>query len=166
MLAWLVPALLLALLVDAVALALTAPDRLFDPFLVLTAFVASRGRKVEAMLAGAVIGLAQDGLGSVVFGIHFLSKVVVAYVVALASSRLIPGQPLTHAVLIAGATVLELVVFAASGFLLGQRFEVRSPGELATLLALNVVLGTVACLSAGSFARRRAFGRAHAARRS
>jgi rod shape-determining protein MreD len=106
------------------------------------------------MGVGAVCGLLQDGVGSVVFGVHFLSKVVVGYVVSLASGRLIADQPGTHAALIAGATVLEVAVVAATGFVLGQRLDLRSPGALVASLAVNVVVGWVAFSVAGQARRR------------
>ena len=127
---------------------------ILDPFLLLTVWHAARGRKVRAMGVGAVCGLLQDGVGSVVFGVHFLSKVVVGYVVSLASGRLIPDQPATHAALIAGATVLEVAVVAATGFVLGQRLDLRSPGALVASLAVNVVVGWVAFSVAGQARRR------------
>ena len=89
-------ALVVALLAGAVTLdaALTVAvggERLIDPYLLLTVWFASRARGSEGMIVGALAGLTQDCLGSVVFGTNFLSKVVVGYVVTLASRRLVPG---------------------------------------------------------------------------
>ena len=145
----LIPALVVAVLLDSFALALTGPERLFDPYLVLVVFLAARdGRKSTALLVGALVGLTQDGLGSSVFGIHYLAKVIVAYGAVRASDFLIPGQPLTWAVLLGGGTLMELVVYRGMGFLLGQSFDARSFPALLVLLLVNVVLGTLLCLSA------------------
>jgi rod shape-determining protein MreD len=144
----LVPALVVAVLLDSFALALTGPERLFDPYLVLVVlFAAQGGRKTNALIVGALVGLAQDGLGSAVFGVHYLAKLVVAYAACRAGDLLIPGQPLTWAVLLGGGTVLELFVYRALGFLLGQSFDARSLGALVVLLLVNLVLGSLICLS-------------------
>jgi rod shape-determining protein MreD len=155
--------LALAVLIDSFALALTGPDRLFDPYLVLVVLVAARGdRKASALAVGAVVGLAQDGLGSSVFGIHYVAKVVVAYGVARASDVLIPGQPLTWAVLLAGGTLAELFVYRAMGFLLGQSFDARTLAPLVALFLLNVALGTLACVAGRRLSGKWAIGGGHA----
>lgn len=157
----LVPALLVAVLVDSFALALTGPERLFDPYVVLVVlFAAQGGRKTNALIVGALVGLAQDGLGSSVFGVHYLAKLVVAYAASRAGDLLIPGQPITWAVLVGGGTLLELVVYRGLGFLLGQSFDARTLPALLLLLLVNVVLGTLVCL----WVRLPAGRRGHAAR--
>ena len=159
----LVPALVVVLMIDGFV-SLAGPVRFFDPFLILTVWYASRGGKLQGMCAGALIGLAQDGLMSAVFGVHFLSKVTVGYATTLLSERLIPNQPATHAVLLGVATLLELAVFGATGFLLGQRFEDRSVGQLVLLVVLNVVLGTFLFHASQGLLRRREGRRLSAAR--
>ena len=110
------------------------------------------------------MGLAQDGLGSAVFGVHYLAKLVVAYAACRAGDLLIPGQPLTWAVLLAGGTVLELVVYRAMGFLLGQSFDPRGLGSLALLVLMNCVLGTFLCTLGRRSLKRWPVRGGHAAR--
>ena len=165
LMAVLVAGLIVAVLVDSFALAAFSVERLFDPYLVLVVFLAARcEQKWTALLVGAVVGLAQDGLGSQVFGIFYLSKLVVAYAIARSKDLLIPGQPLTWAVLLAGGTVLELLVYRAMGFLLGQSFDARTLGSLVLLLAFNVVLGSFACTFGQRHAKRWQSRGGHAAR--
>ena len=148
-------AIVVAVLLDSFALALTGPERLFDPYLVLVVFLAAQsGRKTSALLVGALVGLSQDGLGSSVFGIHYLAKVIVAYAAARAADRLIPDQAPTWAVLLGGATLLELVTYRALGFLLGQSFDARPWSSLLVLLLVNVVVGTLLCILVRPLAAR------------
>jgi len=165
LLSLLIPGLIVAVLLDSFALTAFREERLFDPYLVLVVLLAAQGeRKTTALLVGAMVGLAQDGLGSQVFGIFYLAKVIVAYAVARANDLLIPGQPLTWAVLLAGGTLLEVVVYRAMGFLLGQSFDARGLGGLALLLLLNVVLGTFLCSRGRRFTKRWATRGGHAVR--
>jgi len=165
LLALLVPGLVAAVLLDSFALAVFGDERLFDPYLVLVVLLAAQGeRKTTALLVGALVGLAQDGLGSQIFGIYYVAKVIVAYGVVRAMDLLIPGQPLTWAVLLAGGTLLEIAVYRAMGFLLGQSFDARGLGGLTLLLLLNVVLGTFLCTFGRRFTKRWETRRGHASR--
>src|SRR5436189_896291 len=96
------PLVLIAVVVDALLLSLTHGQRIFDPFLIVLMAQAPHARKTDAILMGAFVGLVQDIIGSIVFGIQFLSKVVLGYSASLVSVRLIPGQPLTALVLLGG----------------------------------------------------------------
>lgn len=165
LLALLIPGLVLAVLLDSFALTAFGEQRLFDPYLVLVVLLAAQGeKKTNALLVGAVVGLAQDGLGSQVFGVFYLAKVIVGYAVARANDLLIPGQPLTWAVLLGGGTLLEVVVYRVLGFLLGQSFDGRGVGGLAVLLLLNVVLGTFLCTLGRRFTKRWELRGGHATR--
>lgn len=138
---WILAGLALAVIIDSAVMELTGGRRVFDPFLIVTVATALRGRKAESMIVGATAGLVQDLLGSVVFGIHFLGKLVVSYFAALMAGRLIPGQPLSAIVLLAGGTVIEVFALAGAGFLLGQSFQLRTPGELGLSVLLNTAVG-------------------------
>ena len=149
------PLLLVALAIDALLVTLTNGARIFDPFLVLVVAQAPHGRKTGALLTGAIAGLVQDMVASVVFGIHFLSKVVLGYSASLISVRLIPGQPLTGLVLLGGGTILEVVVHALAGVLLDQSFNLPSVGTLLLSIVLNVGIGMPALILIDKLAGRR-----------
>jgi len=158
-----VPFLLLALAVDT--LAATAGKRpILDPFLILTVWHGASGRKADGMIIGALAGLLQDCLGSMVFGMRLLSKVVVGYVTMLVSAQLVPGQLATDALLVAGATVLEVIVVACAGLLLGQHFGGLSLGEIATSVVANGLVGAMGFWVVRHFSRGRDRQGAHAAR--
>ena len=134
-----------AILLDSLVMVATGGTRYFDPFLLLTVWYGASGGKVDGMLVGGLSGLAQDSVGTTtVFGTHYLSKVVIGYLSMLASSRLIPGQVLTHVVLLAGATVVEVAVLVGAGLLLDQSFNDLTAGQVAVAALVNAALGASA----------------------
>jgi len=139
----LVPALAAAVIVEPLVLRLSGGVRVVDPFLVVAVAFAVRGgeSKQRALLCGGLTGLTQDFLASGVFGVHYLSKLVVAYVASLVGGRLIPGQPLTAGVLVGGGALLEQIVVLLLGVLLGSAFRAQGLGELALCLVGNILAG-------------------------
>jgi rod shape-determining protein MreD len=134
-------ALALALVVDGLASRAAHGFRFLDPYLIVVVAFASRGGKLRSMLAGGAAGFLQDLVASAVFGVHYLGKLVVGYVASLFVGRLIPGQALTAAVLLGGGTILEKVVFAVLGQLLGSDFSPGTLGEIAVQAAANILVG-------------------------
>lgn len=163
-LAFLVPLVLAAVVVEALASQVTTTFRLFDPFLLVTVWFGAHGRRLEGMFAGALAGLVQDAALSQQLGTHYVAKVVVGYLTTLFAGRLIPGQPTTHAVLIATASVVQAVVQVALGFLLGQEHSPGSFGSLVAQVIGNVVAGTALFGLVGHIGARRARGMAHGPR--
>jgi rod shape-determining protein MreD len=157
-----IPLLLLAILIDAALLDFTHGVRLFDPFLVVVVAQAPYGRKADAIVTGGLAGFVQDMIATDHFGINYLSKVVIGYASSLLSSRLIPGQPMTALVLLGGGTLVEVAVQWLAGVLLGQSFDMPTPGSLAACLAANVVIGMPAVALVDRLARRRPRQVAHA----
>jgi rod shape-determining protein MreD len=133
---------LAALVLDSVLGDAVGSGRI-DPYLMITVWFGASGRKPDGMLAGALAGLVQDAMGSVVIGTHLLSKVVVGYVVMLLASRLIPGQVVTHAVLLTVAGVLEVAVLTAAGMLVGRHLAPGPPLPVVLCLLANVAIGTM-----------------------
>jgi rod shape-determining protein MreD len=160
----LVPLLLVAVIVDAMLMSATGGARIFDPFLVVVVSQAPHGRKTDAMVTGALAGLVQDLLASIVFGMHFLSKVVVGYGASLLSGRLIPGQPLTAVVLLAGGTLVEAVVHPLAGALLGRSIITPDLLTLGLSVLLNVAIGLPALTLIDIISRRRPRPLSHARR--
>lgn len=151
----LLAALAVALVVDGLAARAAHGFRFLDPYLIVVVVLASRGGKLRSMAAGGIAGLLQDLVASAVFGVHYLGKLTVGYVASLLAGRLIPGQALTGAVLLAGATILEKIVFAILGPLLGSDFSVGTLGEITVQAAANVVVGLLAFRVLEKFDRRK-----------
>lgn len=128
---------------DAFLTVLTGGPRVVDLHLLVVLWFALRGGRTEALAVGALAGLAQDSLGSVVFGSNMLGKVVVAYAASLVARRFVAGQALTHAVVAACAVLLDVLVRRATGFVLGQSLVNRTLGEVLLGLAGTVVFGTL-----------------------
>lgn len=160
----LVPLLLVAVIVDAMLMSATGGARIFDPFLVVVISQAPHGRKSGAIVTGALAGLVQDMLASIVFGMHLLSKVVVGYGASLLSGRLIPGQPLTAVVLLGGGTIVEALVHSLAGVLLGRSFIAPNLATLGLAVLLNVAIGLPALTLVDILSRRRPRQLSHARR--
>jgi hypothetical protein len=95
------------------------------------------------MLLAALAGLAQDALGSVVFGSGLLSKVVVAYLVGVGARRLVLGELPTFALALGGAVLAEAAVLGLTGTVMGQSLLGRGPGGLVLAVLANAAVGTV-----------------------
>jgi rod shape-determining protein MreD len=154
------PLLVACLLADVLLRNLVGGGRL-DPYLLLAVWHGAAGRKADGMLVGGLAGLVQDLMGSVVLGTHFTSKVVVGYLVMLLVERLIPGQLLTHAVLLTFGTLVEAAVLLGLGAMLGRQLLPGSLGLVLVAVALNALVGCIAFAVADRVRRRRerVFGR-------
>ncbi len=152
---WLFVALVAALALDGLVARAAHGARWVDPYLVVVVLFASRGGKARAMLVGGTAGLLQDLVASAVFGVHYLGKLVVGYAASLVATHLIPGQVLTGAVLLGGATLIEKLVFWMFGLVLGTDFSVGSPAEIAIQVGTNVALGLLVMQGVERVARKR-----------
>jgi rod shape-determining protein MreD len=63
------------------------------PLLVVIYFALARRSPVAGLLAGALIGVAQDSLSRDPIGLYAISKTVVGYVTSVISSRMEPEMP-------------------------------------------------------------------------
>ena len=164
LLAVLVPLVLAAVVLDAL-LSLVVPGiRVLDPFLLVTVWFGANGRRLDGMLAGAVAGLVQDATASMVLGCFYLPKVVVGYVTMLLAGRLIPGQPTTHAILIAVGAVTEMLVVGGLGLLLGRDLLTVAPLSGMISVLVNVGAGCAAYAAIERARRRREKSMGHGLR--
>ena len=152
---WMMVGLVTALVLDGLTARAGHGARWMDPYLILVVVFASRGGKARAMIGGGAAGFLQDLVASAVFGVHYLGKLVVGYAASLVASRLIPGQALTAAVLLGGATLLEKLVFSVAGLVLGTDFAVGTPIEIGVQVLVNIGVGMLAFRAVDRFARRR-----------
>ena len=152
----LLPLVALALVLDVLGLRIGHGARWIDPYLILVVAFAARGGKLRALAAGGIAGFVQDMVASIVFGVHYLGKLAVGYVASLFVGRLIPGQALTAAVLLGGGTLLEKIVQALLGPLLGSDFPLGTLPMIALEIVVNVVAGLLIFRLAERLVRRKA----------
>jgi len=127
--------------------------RLVDPFLLVAVWFALTRSPIEGLVVGAMAGLAQDCLGSLVFGTGLLSKVVVAWAVGLVARRLPVGALPTFALACGGAVLIETTVLGLTGLVLGQSLGGRGLGGLVLAVLANAAVG--AGVFALAWSRRR-----------
>jgi rod shape-determining protein MreD len=132
-----------AVLVEtALAYLVPSPGRYLDPFLLVVVYCALSGNEAYGMLAGAVAGWVQDALfGGHVLGISGLSKLVVAFGVALAAGRfLIAGAP-ARALVVLLATVADALVVQWLASVFSVPATPLSPLALVSRATLNALVG-------------------------
>lgn len=136
-----VQTLVLLLVVASVQNVLTQmwpPIGFFDALMVTTGLLALRLPLPEAVLYGAVAGLAQDGLAGGLIGLHAFSKTAVAALLTSLGTILMVRGPLAEALLIGVATVVEALIVGVLLAFLGW------PGSAVTLVVLARGAGTAA----------------------
>ncbi len=143
---WSGVALVLAVLLQS-ALSLLLPNQapLFDPFLLITAYVSLTRGESNGMIVGAASGWIQEiAFGGPLYGLLGLTRVVLAFLVGHAGRRLLLAD--------APAQVTLLFLLAlAEGWLLGRLAGVFEVPLVSASLAiqlmravLNAVLGALA----------------------
>ena len=79
--------------------------------------------------------------------------------------KLIPGQPLSAAVLLGSGTLIEVLVQKLAGVLLGQSFNTPTIGEVIVSAVLNVVVGMLVLGLVDAVTRRKLRRPGHASLR-
>lgn len=115
-----------------------------DLVLVVVVYVALSSGPATGLLAGAVAGLAQDGLSSGILGIGGLAKTVVGFVIGVIGTQFIVVRAIPRFVVFLLATLLHAVLFMGTYELLGLRQFGDSYGGVLSQGVANAVVGTVA----------------------
>ncbi|HVR30142.1 MAG TPA: rod shape-determining protein MreD [Thermoanaerobaculia bacterium] len=159
----LLAALLAALFAHLLLVTLLPPvARFIDPFLLAIAYTALPGRVGWAAVAGAILGLAHDGLSGGLYGLHGFAGTAVAFLMARTARLADLHKGYYIALFFACAVILQQLVLQGLLLLLVRRPELLSLPDLALRAAIAAPLG--ALLVAGgeriaeafaSFRRRR-----------
>ncbi len=129
--------------------------RYVDLFVVLAIFVALRGNTVAALLAGTVVGVAQDALIGGRFGLHGFATTLTAYAVARLSQQLAVQQRAVVFLIYLLATLLHQGILALLLLWLFADSHLPTPWQLMIKSVVAAVLGLVALTAAGRLGRRR-----------
>ncbi len=113
----------------------------FDFFLILATYYALTTNQVTGMLVGTVCGLVQDALGAPPFGQNAFAKTLIGYVVGGLGRRFEFSLPVTHLLVLAGATFLQAVVVFIVHLVLGLPADFPSWKVLLTNMFGNGVMG-------------------------
>jgi len=135
---------LLALVVQTyLPLYVNAVSLLDLPLLVVIYFGLARRNPVEGIFAGALIGMAQDGLSRGPIGLLGSAKTVIGYVTSFISVRFAVEHPAVRAITIFALYDLHFILLYFFGSLmLGQPMALEWPSRIIAML-VNTFLGVL-----------------------
>ncbi|HEX8845330.1 MAG TPA: rod shape-determining protein MreD [Pyrinomonadaceae bacterium] len=137
-------------LVLAVAVILQSTLRVvWPPFvyldlpLIVVVYFALQRDALQALLIGAIAGLATDALSSGLLGAGSFSKTLVAYLVVSLVTRVMIDNPLARIPVLAGASLLDDTVYVLLHRMLGQPTNFPFVERASFKLIGTTVVGTV-----------------------
>ena len=116
--------------------------RYVDLPLVVVVYFALRLDPVQAVVIASAAGLAADALGGGLLGAGGFSKTLTAYLIAFLITRIRIDNPLLRIPVLAGAAVLDSVVYVALHRLLRQSFPVSFVEHTSFKIIGTTVAGT------------------------
>lgn len=108
--------------------------------LIAVVYFALRRDPMQAVIIGAVAGLATDAFSSGLLGANGFTKTAIAYIIAAIVVRIMLDNPLLRIPIMAGAAALDTAIYVLLHRLFGQ--ELSSP--LAEMTAYKVIATTAA----------------------
>ena len=138
------------------ALAAWRPLSFIDIGLILVVYFALQREPVQALFVGAAAGLATDALGGGLLGAGGFSKTLTAYAVYLVASRVMLDTTVLRIPVLAGATLIDNVVFVGMTRLLGQTPSQPFAQAMANKLIATTITGTILLFAFDSVFSQRA----------
>jgi rod shape-determining protein MreD len=133
-------ALVVAVLLQWTLRNVAEPLAFIDFPLIIVVYAALQGSSIRALFYGTAAGIAADALSYGLLGANGFSKTLVAFVVAEIVRRVYVDNLLLRIPVIAGACLLDDLVYYGMHRLLGQ----EPTGEFVTTLAYTVIGTTIA----------------------
>src|SRR2546427_1236630 len=96
----------------------------FDLALILVVYFALRREPLNALIVAAIAGLATDALGHGLIGAGSFAKTVAAYAVYFVAQRVMLDTTLLRIPVLAGASLIDNVVYVGMNRLFGQTSSV------------------------------------------
>jgi rod shape-determining protein MreD len=111
--------------------------------LIVVVYVALQRDALQALFVGAVAGLATDVSSRALLGAGGFSKTLVAFMVVSLATRVMLDNPLARIPLLAGASLVDDVVYVFLHRMLGQPSNVRFVEHASFKLLGTTVAGTI-----------------------
>lgn len=139
---------ILAVLLVAIALpsalrAVWQPLAAFDLVLILVVYFAVQREPLNALLIGAIAGVATDALTRGLLGAGGFSKVLTAYAVYFVASRVMLDTTILRIPVLAAAALIDNLVYFGMNRLLGQSLSMPFAQALSYKLVATTVVGTI-----------------------
>ena len=133
-------ALILAILLQWTLRNVAEPLAFIDFPLIIVVYAALQRDAIKAMFFGTFAGLAVDALSGGLLGSNAFTKTLVAYIVSELARRVYMDNLLLRIPVIAGASLLNSLVYYGLHKLLGQ----EPVGEIVTVTAYSLIGTTIA----------------------
>ena len=135
--------LLVAVAVPTALGALWRPLMSADFVLMLVVYFALQREPLQALLVGAIGGLATDALSRGLLGAYGFSHVLAAYAVYFVASRVMLDTTLLRIPVLAAAALIDNLVYFGMNRLLGQSTSMPFAQALSFKLIATTVVGTI-----------------------
>ncbi len=133
-------ALIVAVLLQWTLRNVAEPFAYIDFPLIVVVYAALQRNSIKAILFGTVAGIAVDALSSGLLGANAFSKTLIAYLVSELARRVYMDNLLLRIPVIAGACVLDDLVYWGMHWLLGQ----PPAGSMFVVVAYTLIGTTIA----------------------
>jgi rod shape-determining protein MreD len=111
--------------------------------LIVVVYVALQRDALQALLVGAVAGLATDVLSGGLLGGGGFSKTLVAFLVVSLATRVMLDNPLARIPVLAGASVLDDAVYVLLHRMLGQPTNFKFVEQASFKIIGTTIVGTI-----------------------
>jgi len=132
------------LLVQTMVLGRFERAQSIDLFLLLNIYYALNFSPMTCIGVGLTSGIIQDAFSGGIIGMNAFSKTVVAYVIALVSSRLMIKHPMILMLLVGVGTIADLTIIYLLRRLFGLPEVLLSYRTYLTTIILNMLVGVLA----------------------
>ncbi|MEO8073950.1 MAG: rod shape-determining protein MreD [Acidobacteriota bacterium] len=133
-------ALIIAILLQWTLRNVAEPFAYIDFPLIIVVYAALQRNAIKALFYGTIAGLAVDALSGGLLGANGFSKTLIAYIVSEIVRRVYMDNLLLRIPVIAGASLLNNLVYYGMHRLLGQ----VPTGEFVTTIAYSIIGTTIA----------------------
>ena len=144
-------ALIVAILLQWTLRSVAEPFAFIDFPLIIVVYAALQRNGIKALFYGSIAGLAVDALSGGLLGANGFSKTLIAYIVLEIVRRVYLDNLLLRIPVIAGACLLNELVYYGMHRLLGQTPQVEFVPTLAYTVIGTTIAGTIIYLILDSF---------------
>lgn len=153
-------ALIIAIILQWTLRNVAEPLAFIDFPLIIVVYAALQRNSIRALIFGTIAGLSMDALSGGLLGANGFSKTLVAYIVSELARRVYLDNLLLRIPVLAGACILNDLVFYGMHKLLGQEIEGHLLMTVAYALLATTITGTICYfllenISLKGFTRRR-----------
>ena|SRR5437870_9328248 len=135
--------LLLAIALPSALRAVWQPLAYVDLALIVVVYFALKREPLHALILAAIAGLGTDALSRGLLGAGGFSKVLTAYAVYFVASRVMLDTTLLRIPVLAGASLVDNLVYVGMNRLLGQRSPMPFVQALSYKLIATTIAGTI-----------------------